>query len=234
TWGRVATAGVWPLAPSLDTVGPMAPDVAGVVAGMGLLEPGFAPAEAAAAGLGRFRLPGTRPVVDAAVDDALARCELAVTDVRLPGWAAAGDATLTVILAEAWESDRELLSDPEHLDDDVRAMIRLGGALPPADLTKARSELDGWKRELARAVERAGGVVALPTLLAPPPTLEEAARDDGRLVLATAPVNGAGFPALALPLRGPRGVPLSLQLVAAPGGEELLVATGAVIEAALR
>ncbi|MHB1931150.1 MAG: amidase family protein, partial [Acidimicrobiales bacterium] len=174
------------------------------------------------------------PVVDAAVDDALARCELAVTDVRLPGWAAAGDATLTVILAEAWESDRELLSDPEHLDDDVRAMIRLGGALPPADLTKARSELDGWKRELARAVERAGGVVALPTLLAPPPTLEEAARDDGRLVLATAPVNGAGFPALALPLRGPRGVPLSLQLVAAPGGEELLVATGAVIEAALR
>jgi hypothetical protein len=33
TWGRIPLEGVWPLAPSLDTVGPMARDVAGVVAG---------------------------------------------------------------------------------------------------------------------------------------------------------------------------------------------------------
>src|SRR5215472_2199712 len=39
---RIPVAGVWPLAPSLDTVGPMARDVAGLVAGMALLEPGFA------------------------------------------------------------------------------------------------------------------------------------------------------------------------------------------------
>jgi ABC-2 type transport system ATP-binding protein len=32
---------VRPLAPSLDTVGPMAADVAGLIAGMRLLEPGF-------------------------------------------------------------------------------------------------------------------------------------------------------------------------------------------------
>src|ERR1700722_2908676 len=43
THGRISTAGVWPLAPSLDTVGPMARDVAGVIAGMRLLEPGFVP-----------------------------------------------------------------------------------------------------------------------------------------------------------------------------------------------
>ena len=42
THGRVSLEGVWPLAPSLDTVGPMARDVAGVAAGMALLEPGFA------------------------------------------------------------------------------------------------------------------------------------------------------------------------------------------------
>jgi amidase len=199
TWGRVPTDGVWPLAPSLDTVGPMARDVAGVVAGMRLLEPGFAPAPGPAAGVGRVRLPGTHPLVDAAVDAALAACELPVTEVRLPGWAAAGDATLVVILAEAWESDRCLLSDPLRLDAGVRELITLGGVLPSAELTAARLELDGWKRELGRAVGRAGGVLALPTLLSPPPTLEEAVRDDGRLVLATAPVNGAGFPALALP-----------------------------------
>ena len=41
TWGRIPLTGVWPLAPSLDTVGPMARDVAGLAAGMALLEPGF-------------------------------------------------------------------------------------------------------------------------------------------------------------------------------------------------
>ena len=41
TWGRIPTTGVWPLAPSLDTVGAMARDVAGVTLGMQLLEPGF-------------------------------------------------------------------------------------------------------------------------------------------------------------------------------------------------
>ena len=35
TWGRIPLEGVWPLAPSLDTVGPMARDVAGVIDGHG-------------------------------------------------------------------------------------------------------------------------------------------------------------------------------------------------------
>src|SRR6202050_5780477 len=42
TWGRISLDGVRPLAPSLDTVGPMARDVNGLIAGMALLEPGFA------------------------------------------------------------------------------------------------------------------------------------------------------------------------------------------------
>src|ERR1700677_2683640 len=42
TWGRVPLPGVYPLAPSLDTVGPLGADLAAVEAGMRLLEPGFA------------------------------------------------------------------------------------------------------------------------------------------------------------------------------------------------
>src|ERR1700733_8907087 len=41
THGRIPLAGVWPLAPSMDTIGPMARDVAGVGGGRGLLEAGF-------------------------------------------------------------------------------------------------------------------------------------------------------------------------------------------------
>jgi amidase len=44
THGRVPLDGVLPLAESLDTVGPLGRDVAAVVRGMELLEPGFAPA----------------------------------------------------------------------------------------------------------------------------------------------------------------------------------------------
>ena len=100
THGRIDTAGVWPLAPSLDTVGPMARDVDGVITGMQLLEPSFVPAAGGAGTVGRVRLGGDHRI-EAAIDDCLRTAELGVTDVRLPGWAAAGDATLTIIVAEA-------------------------------------------------------------------------------------------------------------------------------------
>jgi amidase len=49
----------------------------------------------------------------------------------------------------------------------------------------------------------------------------------------TAPVNLAGLPALALPIpaRG-SALPASLQLIGPPDSEELILATGAVLEAA--
>src|SRR3984957_9004231 len=57
THGRIPLDGVWPLAPSLDTIGPMARDVAGVAAGLALLEPGFSVDVAAAVRIGRVRAP---------------------------------------------------------------------------------------------------------------------------------------------------------------------------------
>ena len=46
------------------------------------------------------------------------------------------------------------------------------------------------------------------------------------------PVNMTGFPALALPVPSTRALPASLQLIGPAGGEALLLATGAIIEAA--
>ena len=77
TWGRIPAEGVYPLAPSLDTVGPLGRDVAAVELGMRLLEPGFtAPAYDGPMTIGRLRplRPALeiRPEIDAAVDAALA------------------------------------------------------------------------------------------------------------------------------------------------------------------
>jgi hypothetical protein len=83
SWGRVPLDGVYPLASSMDTVGPLGADVAAVELGMRLIDPGFAGASAEAPDrVGRIRPApdlGVDPATDAAVDAALAG--LQVTDV---------------------------------------------------------------------------------------------------------------------------------------------------------
>jgi amidase len=72
TRGRVSLDGVRPLAPSLDTVGPMGATVGACEEAMALLEPGFDSFRAAATRvIGRVRLPA-EGWVDRAIDDALA------------------------------------------------------------------------------------------------------------------------------------------------------------------
>src|SRR6202034_475935 len=72
TWGRIPLDGVWPLAPSFDTVGPMARTVGGLVTGMQLLEPGFTVADLDGADLAVGRLPiDGDPAISAALHRAL-------------------------------------------------------------------------------------------------------------------------------------------------------------------
>jgi amidase len=74
TYGRVPLDGVWPLASSLDTVGPMAATVDGLITGMRLLEPGFTVAGTPARTIGRLRTSG-RPEIEEAIDRALKTAE---------------------------------------------------------------------------------------------------------------------------------------------------------------
>jgi amidase len=225
TWGRIPVDGVWPLATSLDSVGPMARDLGGVVLGMQLLEPGFAVAPGAATTVGRMRL-ACDPAIDAAIDQVLAAAELDVVDVELPGWRAAYRAGVTILLAEAYQADHHL--DRAGVGDEVAARIDAGAAVTREEVVDARRVQTEWKAELARLFERVQ-TFALPTLVSFPPTLERPYDVD--LTRATLPVNLGGNPALALPV--PAGaLPSSLQLVGPEGSEELLCATGLVLEAA--
>jgi amidase len=239
THGRIPLAGVWPLAPSMDTIGPMARDVAGVAAGLALLEPGFSVDVAAAARVGRIRLADVDvdPVIDAAVDAALARCGVQVIEVSLPGWGAARRTSDVIIDAEAAVSNRALLADPARRDllsPRVRAGLVEAQAVTSAQLLVARAEQERWRDAMAAAL-RGVDVLALATVPFFPPRLEDAVRH-GYLAL-TSPVNLAGFPALALPVPVPvpagQRLPASLQLIGRPGAEALLLATGAAIESAV-
>ena len=235
THGRVPLGGVWPLAPSLDTVGPMARDIAGLVAGMALLEPGFAAAAGPAVALGRLRVTGeaAEPAIEAALDEALARSEIGVIELELGGWADALDAVYTIMGQEAIESDGLLLSDPVSragLGPAVRQRLALAAEVTLEGAERAREFQQDWKALFERLFQAAQLLVLPSVPFFPPPVSAGGKEAHTRL---TAPVNLAGLPALALPVPAPgSGLPASLQLIGPPGSEELILATGAVLEAA--
>jgi amidase len=236
THGRVSLDRVWPLAPSLDTVGPMARDVAGVLAGMALLEPGFAVAPSAAGRIGRIRPAGfdVDPRIDAAVDAALAHSGLDVGDVDLPGWLAARETCSVILDAEAAASNRVLLDDPASralIGPNVLARLTSAETVTAEQVERASADRPGWRQAMADALIAAGGLLALPTVPFYPPPLT--APPGMHFTAFTNPVNLAGFPALALPIPSEHSLPASLQLIGPPGAEDLLLATGAVIEAAV-
>jgi amidase len=235
TFGRVSTNGVWPLSVSLDTVGPLARDVAGVVTGMSLLEPGFS-VEGVAPGtvVGRLRLPfaDIDPELEAAVDAALAAAELDVVDVELPGWLGAGMPFGVVLLSEAWEADRALYERaPDRIGDEPRARLELGRGIDPAQIPVARQAQQAWTDEVAaRFATEEVQLFAMPTMPGQPPGLDA----EGVVNSLVFPWNVSGSPALALPITVPGwSMPGSLQLIGPRGGEELLCATGAVVERAV-
>lgn len=214
THGRISTEGVWPLAPSYDTVGPLARDVAGLVVGMRLLEPGFTLGTPGR--IGRYR-PAAAPGVDAALDAVLGRCPL----VDLPGWDAADAACAVLLSAQAYAQNRDLLATG-LIGEDVAGRLRAGGTRTQAELAGARSVAAAWEVELERAFGDVD-VIALPVLRDGPASLDDPERMYA--LRLTLPVNLAGLPAVALPVPRRDGPPASLQLVGRRGCEEMLLAT---------
>ena len=231
TWGRIPLTGVWPLAPSMDTIGPMARDVAGLIAGMKLLEPGFSAGEPAPRVVGRVVI-GADPIIDHAVDAALAATGWDVVQVSLEGLDRATVAAMTVLDAEAWASDGGYAdAAPDKIGRDVLARLREASTITPAAVGAARQDAVRWRATLASLWERVN-LLALPTLLGFPPTLDKS-REMVRIRGLTSPVNLAGLPALALPVPTGGPLPASVQLIGPAGGEESLLAAGATLEQAV-
>ena len=232
TWDRVPLDGVYPLASSMDTVGPLGVDVAAVELGMRLIDPGFAGASAEVpARVGRIRPApdlGVDPATDAAVDAALAGLE--VTDVAGFDFRAVNQAGNVSIDVEGYQANAHLLPRLDRLAPHNRRSMTEAAAITAgeaAEAARVRQELRDW---FAAALDRYP-VLALPTLVGAPPLIGERGMP---LTILTIPANLAGLPALALPVPGgPAGLPASLQLIGPPGGEEQLIALGRVIEAAL-
>lgn len=232
TVGRVPTDGVYPLSGTLDTVGPLARDVAGVEAGMRLLEPGFAAAPDVPEGvLGRLR-PEVDPGIDAAVDAALRAAGLAFEDAALRDWAEVIRAGGDFIMAEGSRVNGPLAAYPDRMSDRMLRRIEQGERVDDGRLDKAYQVRGEFQAEL-EALFAGYAALVLPTLTVPPPLLGE--EGGVPLTALTLPFNLAGVPALALPIPAPN-LPTgytSLQLVGPPGSEERLISLARHLESAL-
>jgi amidase len=234
TWGRIPTGGVYPLAPSLDTVGPLGRDVAAVELGMRLLEPGFAaPRYDGPMTVGRLRplhpAVAIAAEIDAAVDAALDAAGFATEDVAGVDFGAALDAAVVLIDREGYLSNAHLGPGVRGLSPGNQRNMAAGARLGEAELAAARREQDALRAVLTAALHRFP-VLALPTLATPPPPIGQRRT---WLTALTAPINLAGLPALAMPVAVNSKIPVSLQLVGPSGGEETLIAAGRIVAEAV-
>ncbi|NED98412.1 amidase [Phytoactinopolyspora alkaliphila] len=231
TAGRIPMHGVFEFSRTLDTVGPLARDVAGLALGMSLMEPGFraAPAEAASATVSRLRFPDVDPGIDDAIDEALAAAGMTAVDVTLPEWEDWIDAADEIMTAEGYWAHRHLLGRADRLEErDVRS-IRAGESITAARVTECRRTGRAVRARLGALLHQ-HGLLALPTLRVAPPRIGERAR----MTYLTVPLNLAGLPAVSLPVPRPGGgFPASLQLVGGWLDEERLLAAASVIETAV-
>jgi Asp-tRNA(Asn)/Glu-tRNA(Gln) amidotransferase A subunit family amidase len=252
THGLIPLEGVYPISPlRLDTVGPMARDVNGLVKGMDLLQPGFAgryhSAAAAKPGaarirVGRLYLDKTRKSIDEAIDAALSKAgfEVVKLDAKfLEQWKQATADADTIAASEAWLYDQKFRKEPK-VKIRTKAVVALGEFQYHNSFPEARGRIAQWKAAVAAQLQHVD-VIALPTLKNVPPKLPRLGSTpvfELRITSLqnTSAVNLAGNPAVAIPVPlHDRNVPVtSLELIGRPRGEAALLNVARLAEAAQR
>jgi aspartyl-tRNA(Asn)/glutamyl-tRNA(Gln) amidotransferase subunit A len=233
TWGLVPIDGVFPLAPSFDTVGPMARSVEECVSMMEALVPDFRRTELeslADVSVGIAWLDGAEPLVRARVEEAAAlfprRQALDFPFPPDPGPA---------FMREVADVHRDLFA--EHSDlygSSVRVKIERCLALSEEGALAAAAGRQAYGVQALAALGELD-LLATPTMdfVAPPIGIGDLALREA-VIRLTFPISALGWPALAVPC-GPaeNGLPASLQLVGSPGDDSLVLAVGALLERAL-
>ena len=233
THGLVSVEGCFPLAPSYDTVGPMASTVEGCERLLRVLAPGFKPVElesleeleVGVAWLDRAD-PLVRERVSAAADLFPRRHEL-----ELP----LAPANRSDFMREVANVHRALFPGNEELyGENVRSKIERCLRVSDGDAAAAAREREEYRD---RFLEALGGVdlVVTPTVLlvAPPADADELAL---RLPATdhTYPFSSLGWPALALPCGAAEaGLPASVQLAAPAGADAAVLAAGRLLASRL-
>ena len=242
THGRVAISGTMPLAPSFDTVGWFARDLAllaRVTGAMGRPAAGPVP--------GQLLLPvdswaAAEPATVDALAPALAKLEAAFGPARPvvlapEGLAAWFDAFRVCQAAEVWQAHGDWVREVRPAFGpgvaDRFAMAEAIGVGEWADARAVREAVRARMAEVLAGPAEAPPILVLPTSPAPAPLREadQGSLDDfrARALQLLCPAGLAGLPQISAPMGEVDGAPVGLGLVAAADGEgTLLAAAGAL------
>ena len=224
TFGRIDRRGVMPEQTSLDCIGPFAASLSLLIEAMRIIDPSLKPLpEATDICIGRVSVEPSAEVQHA-IDAVLDASGFVLGKVQLNSMQAAYDAAMVVINRETWNACGHLL-ETGLVAPDVAARLLAAGQTSDQALAAAEQVRATFTSEVDAALDRFP-VLALPTMPDYPLRLEDAT--DTRAVLGMTafvrPFNLSGHPALSIPFEGKSGLPVGLQLIAAKGADELLLA----------
>ncbi len=258
TYGRVSLRGVIPLSWTLDHAGPMARrvDDAAVllqaVAGYDPLDPASVnqPVDDYLAGLGdgvrgwRIALAAGEFFEKADVEVLMAIREASkvlkelgteVIEVEIPWLKQAAQNNGLITTAEAAAFHRERLeASPGGFGEDVLERLQSGRSFSAAEYILARRSQSEFRRLLEQFFENFD-ILLTPTTPMPAPLIagQDAVERARQLTRFTAPFNLTGLPALSLPCGfSDEGLPIGLQMVAAPWQEKKVLQAGYAYETA--
>ena len=225
TYGLVSLRGMTPLSRSLDHAGPMATTVEDAFLTLEAIS-GFrrhpAPRPSVLMGNGYFTGDVEPEIVE--LVRAAARSLGAAQEVDLGDVQAVRQANTAILFSDAAAFHEERLkTHPEWFGASVRERLTLGFQYRGIDYARARDTQREWTAQLVRLLGD-HAVLAVPTTPTPATIIgdREGAVLGREMSRLTAPFNLAGVPVLALPVGLVRGLPVGMQLVAAPGRESLL------------
>ena len=246
TVGRIPTEGVFPLAPTFDSVGPIAWSVAdcrildqilsgiespviireprslhlGVATGLPFEEMDAAVATTLEAAFGRLTSAG-----------------VSLEDTVGFDWSAPGRllATGQVSSVEARACHDALFARRAQYDPRVAARIAIGEGVRAVDYVLARQRLRDLQVQAARQFDRFDALL-LPTVSCVAPAISELATDEAyfrantRVLRNTVIANALGLCAITIPIHAPKCAPVGLMLMGPPHFDSHLLDVATVIE----
>ncbi|WP_442114034.1 amidase [Pseudomonas sp. NUPR-001] len=229
TFGRVSREGVMPAATTLDCVGPFAASLPMLIQAMAIIDPSFHPTSPPAeVRVGVLKVPASAAVNDV-VQAALSASGQALETMECDAFEAAYSAGMVIINRETYAACGHLLATG-LVGADIAGRLQAAGTMTDAAVAEAERIREQFSAQVDAALQRCD-VLALPTMPDFPLPVAEAA--DTRAVLGMTalvrPFNLSGHPALSIPLASRQGLPVGLQLVAAKGADEALLAAATLL-----
>ncbi|TMC10140.1 MAG: amidase [Chloroflexi bacterium] len=234
TLGMVSTEGVFPLSRSLDTMGPLAPDVRTaaraleMMSGLGGLVPGELRGSYSVA------MPaGWFDDLDEETSRAWAQVAHNLRPIDFPGWKELGEPGSVILYAEAAQLHRERVgSHPEKFGKDVLANLQRGLEVTAADYLQALEDRERLSDQVEEALAGVDAIL-VPATPRVAPRIDDSEGVRPVVTRFTRPFNVTGQPVVTIPAPV-TGLPVGIQVVGRFGEDSLVAEVAAWLEESWR